>query len=157
MIFNCNKATQITNGTALFVHIGAVRHIYNPLYISTKPVKINLSQEQMEEVKLLSQRNKRDLSEVEKKYISAKFDRVITDSTTFSLLYSFIINNTKFYTDSRHQNNDPGADSYNIHINGQVYCIYYKNKNDFFDKLEYYLNKNKADNKVIKELSYLKR
>ncbi|NCD71548.1 hypothetical protein [Mucilaginibacter agri] len=156
LLMGCNDKPKIRTGVIIFEHIGIRLHIYNPLYISTAPVKIHLSNDQIKELTDIRRNSKTAIDQLEEKYINAKFDRAVTDTITFSYLYKFIDDNSQFYTNSAHKNNDPSADSYSLNVNGKHYSIYYGCKKEFFYKLESYLKEKRVDSKVVEAISFLK-
>ena len=156
LITACDTKQGVKNGIISFTHTGIVNHITIPLYVSTKPINIHLNKEQITDLKKIVGDTAPITPQKQNEYVAAKFDRVITDSTSFYNLSKFVVNNDKFYTTEAHQNNDPSEDSYIIDINGKRYSIYYKVKNDFFSQLTTYLLKKNADPKLIEKISRLK-
>jgi hypothetical protein len=155
IFINCNKTQYDTNKLIEFVHIGIVNHPIPPLYISTEKIDIHLNKRQIAELQKIIGKNVKITTEKVQQYIKVKYNLIVTDKKTFRAVSEFIYSNKDFYTNSDHQNNDPNVESYNVHINGVNFSIYYKLKEKYFDNMKVYLSRKECDTNVIKAFSYL--
>jgi len=157
LLGSCSKAKHKSTEFIEFAHTGTTTKITRPLIISTDTIKINLTNEQMSELKNVFEGHGPITNNRKELFVKANYNRIITDNNTFQSINEFILSHKEFYGGKIHQNG-AGDESFDIIVNGtDTYSIYYKSKDNFFDSLINYLKGEHRDIKVIDEVYYLGR
>jgi hypothetical protein len=155
LFFSCNRITQYHDGVIKFLHVGIVHHPTKPLYISTKKLDIHLDEWQIADLQRILGEKRKITSEDEMRYIDLTYNLLVTDKSSFSYVYEFILANKGYYTDDEHKNDNPTAETYIIEFNRIKFSIYYKFKDKFFNDIRMHLQAHKCDKKVINAFSSL--
>jgi hypothetical protein len=152
---NCNKPQRSHKEYIEFSHTGIVTSILHPLFISQRKINIPLNKWDLKGLKDFVGDSSKITKAKEEEYISLKFHQIVTDSATFWSIYEFVTDHNEYYTNNSHQNNGSFWKSYNIHIDNEIFHIYYKMRIDFFEDLILYLKERRCDDQMISALSHL--
>jgi hypothetical protein len=126
-------------------HTGREEKPIKTLIISTKEVD--------KEAFMLSMNIKKTLTSEQKAAIlNMQYSFLIIDDTTYQSIIDFCKNNQHFFTNTINKNHGDYMD-YSIMVRGNVYNIFYKLKDQFFNKLAGYIQTKKGDKSLTQKLS----
>ena len=148
----CGNLNYNPHEVVVFEHAGDENSTIKPLVISTKKIIFPLNKGDIEDLKHLLRRSV--ITEHDKEvYRNTFYNRVITNTATFSAIVVFITSNKQYYANKTTQIDNTGAETYNVFYNNMEFRIYSKLKRKFFSDLEKYLVQRHCDQQMITQLS----
>jgi len=126
-------------------HSGIEEKPIKALIISTRKITAEELGESFDSTKFVTVEQK-------KAFLSLRYNFSVTDHKTYQSIIDFVNNNQSFFTNSVNRNHGDYKD-YSINVNGKVYNIFYRSKDEFFNSLIKYIQLKKGDKFLIANLS----